>query len=633
MILIAKGKFSQPRGGAWQEPEESRYEAPAAQSTAVKKSKSRSTSQARTRKVLLICLCAVAVVLLITAIVGIWFFMRATADDGLILNNVTAAGINLGGMTKEEAAATLHKATDHTYTEQDMVVELPDIILNFSPADTGAKLDVEAVVEDAYNYGHTGTREEKEQAKQAAQTTVHHIALLNYLELNTEVIRTALDNYGANFNSTYTESTITLEGDAPILDSSDENFDPDAPCQTLVLYLGTPGRKLDMDDIYDQVLDAYSFNQFLVTAEMENEEKIPDEIDLLGLHDQYSCESVDAVMDPETYEVTPEIYGYTFDLENAQVLMEEAQYGDTIRIEMEYIVPDTLHEELSGMLFRDVLASYETKHTNNANRNTNLELACAAINGIVLEPGDVFDYNKALGKRTEEAGYKYADAYSGGQTVKELGGGICQVSSTLYYCTLIADLEIVSRTAHSYVSSYMPMGMDATVSWGGPEFRFKNNFNYPIRIEAEVSGGYVKVKLIGTDEKDYYVKMEYEVLNTYSPTTVYEEISADNNPKGYKDGEVIATAYTGYNVQTYKLKYSKDTDELLSKEEDQLSKYKKRDKTIAKLVTTTTTPTDAPVEPTPTEAPAATEAPATTPTEAPAATEAPPPAATEAPTA
>ena len=181
MILIAKGKFSQPRGGAWQEPEESRYEAPAAQSTAVKKSKSRSTSQARTRKVLLICLCAVAVVLLITAIVGIWFFMRATADDGLILNNVTAAGINLAAMTKEEAAATLHKATDHTYTEQDMVVELPDIILNFSPADTGAKLDVEAVVEDAYNYGRTGTREEKEQAKQAAQTTVHHIALLNYL--------------------------------------------------------------------------------------------------------------------------------------------------------------------------------------------------------------------------------------------------------------------------------------------------------------------------------------------------------------------------------------------------------------------------------------------------------------------
>ena len=182
-----------------------------------------------------------------------------------------------------------------------------------------------------------------------------------------------------------------------------------------------------------------------------------------------------------------------------------------------------------------------------------------------------------------------------GKTVQTLGGGVCQVSSTIYYCCLIADLEIVNRLPHSYVSSYMPMGMDATVSWGGPEFTFKNNTNYPLRIETWVADGYVHCKLIGTDEKDYYIVMEYEVTGSSSPDTVYEEYPEDNK-EGYKDGEVIQTAYRGYWVNTYKCKYDKETDELISRDFDRQSVYKKRDKIIAKIVRETEPPaTEAPV--------------------------------------
>ena len=397
----------------------------------------------------------------------------------------------------------------------------------------------------------------------------------------------------------------------PELDASKETFDPEAPGQTLVIEMGNPGRYLDIEKLYNQVLDAYSFNVFEVTADMTKEEDIPEEIDLAALYEEYCSEPVDAAMDKETYEVTPEIYGYGFDLDAAQAMLEAAVYGDTIEIQLEYIKPEVLGEELSGLLFRDVLGSYETAHTSDKNRNNNLTLACAAINGIVLEPGETFDYNKALGKRTAENGYKAAAAYSGGLTVQELGGGICQVSSTLYYCTLVADLEIVDRSPHSYVSSYMPMGMDATVSWGGPEFKFKNSTDYPIRIEAEVSGGYVKVKLIGTDTKGYYVKMEYEVTNTVYPITETVEIPADNNPNGYTDGQVIATAYTGYTVKTYKCKYDKETDELITRDFDRTSTYKYRNKQIASIVTATEPPVQA------TEPPAETTAPTTAPTEAP----------------
>jgi len=140
----------------------------------------------------------------------------------------------------------------------------------------------------------------------------------------------------------------------------------------------------------------------------------------------------------------------------------------------------------------------------------------------------------------------------------------------------------------------MDMGMDATVNWGGPHFTFKNNTNYPIRIETWVADGYVHCRLVGTDEKDYYIKMEYEIIDSVSATTVYEEYP-ENNPEGYRDGQVIQTAYKGYWVNTYKNKYDKETDELIVREFDRMSSYKKRDKIVVKIIQTPP-PTEAPAE-------------------------------------
>lgn len=561
---------------------------------------------AKNRKIILISVCSVAVVLLISAIVCIWYFFGWPTNDGLILNNVMVGGINLGGMTRDEAAATLHEATDHTYTQMDMVIELPDTTLNLTPANTGAQLDVDAVVGEAFAYGRVGSYKEREAIKEASLVTTHHIPLLNFLNLDLEYIKGELDAYGNSYNSIYNPSKVEFDIDAPVLDAADGKFKENAPCQVMTLTIGTPGRHLDMDVVYDQILDAYSFNHFLVTTKPEYPEKLPEPLDVKALHKEYRIEPVDAHLDPETYEVIPEVYGYDFDLEAALRKMESAKYGDTVEIPFRYLLPEVHGSELSALLFRDVLGAYETKHTGDENRNTNLRLACATINGMILGAGETFDFNTAVGERTSAAGYKSADAYSSGETVKTLGGGICQVSSTLYYCTLIADLEIVQRSPHSYVSSYMPMGMDATVSWGGPHFSFKNSTNYPIRIEAKVEDGLVKIQLIGTDEKDYYVEMEYEVIGSQSPETIYKEMYPDN-ANGYKDGEVITSSYKGYTVRTYKLKYDKETKELIIREEDRVSKYKKRDKVIAKIIPY---PTEAPPAPAPEEPAPADPAPA-----------------------
>ncbi|MBR3973687.1 MAG: VanW family protein [Oscillospiraceae bacterium] len=562
------------------------------------KSYARKPVRNKGRAVTVATLCIATVLLVAAILFCVWMTISGGLDDGLILPNVSVAGVDLGGKTPEEAAAALHQATDKTYTQQDMVVELPDTTLTLSPADTGASLNVESAVEAAYNYGRDGSFSENRKIRQEAANNPHALDLTGHMTLDTAYIEGLLKEYCEGFNSEFSPSSAVVNGNVPVLDSADETFDMEAEGQTLVLTTGTPGRYVDPEKLCKTVLDAYSSNVFQVTVDTEEEETLPESLaaEVLEFYETHSQEPVDATMDMTTFEVSHEVYGYSFDLEAVLTQLEEAAYGETIEIPFQMVAPENTKESLEGVLFRDVLASYETKHTNNSNRNTNLTLACAAVNGYVLNPGDTFDYNKVVGKRTKEAGYKTADAYSGGKTVQTLGGGICQVSSTIYYCTLIADLEIVTRTAHSYTSSYMPLGMDATVSWGGPEFRFKNNTNYPIRIEAEVSGGYVKVKLIGTDEKDYYIEMEYETLSNTYATTVYEE-HAPNNPEGYKDGQVIQTAYNGCTVQTYKCKYDKETKELISREEEALSKYKKRDKIICKIVT----------EPAPTEAPAATE--------------------------
>ncbi len=548
------------------------------------------SSVGKNRKIMLISICSVAAVMLIGAISVVWYLFGRDPNDGKILNNVMVAGINLGGMTPEEATAALHRATDNTYTVENMVIELPDTILEFSPSDTGAKLNVEAVVEEAFSYGRRGSLEERRNALESSMTTDHPIALLPYLGLNLEYIRGQLDNYGQGFNSTYAPSSAVVKGEIPVLDASKEGFDLNNPCQTLVVNLGMPGRYVDINQVYNRVLDAYSFNTFLVQVKMQEAEKLPEEIDLEALYAEYVSNPVNAFLDPETYDVVPEVYGYHFNLENALEQMEQTSYGGSFEIPFEYIHPELDGETLKSMLFRDVLGYCETEHTKDENRNTNLRLACEAINGTILYPGEVFDYNTVVGKRTAEKGYKPAAAYSSGKTVQSLGGGVCQVSSTIYYCTLIADLEIVNRLPHSYVSSYMPMGMDATVSWGGPEFTFKNSTNYPIRIDATVADGYVKVTLMGTDEKDYYIQMEYEIIGVEYPTTVQEEY-APGNSEGYRDGQVIQTAYTGYTVNTYKCKYDKQTNELISRDFDRLSKYKKRDKIVAVVVAPTEPPT------------------------------------------
>mgnify|MGYP002965780472 CR=1 FL=1 len=142
-------------------------------------------------------------------------------------------------------------------------------------------------------------------------------------------------------------------------------------------------------------------------------------------------------------------------------------------------LPAVTAEELEQVLFRDVLGEAKTHVSGSAGRIGNVKLSAQIINGLVLNSGETFSYNGSVGKRTADRGFKPAPAYVKGETVDEIGGGICQTSSTIYYAVLHTNLKIVERRAHRFNTGYVPEGMDATVYYGQTDFRFENSTDYP----------------------------------------------------------------------------------------------------------------------------------------------------------
>ena len=332
------------------------------------------------------------------------------------------------------------------------------------------------------------------------------------------------------------------------------------------------------------------------------------------IHDAVAGSMKNAGYDAVTDSITPEQAGAEFDVAEAQSLLDAASPGETVEIPADIQQPHVTAAELKDVLFRDVLGQCRTHVSGTSARINNVKLSAAACNGVVLNTGDVFSYNATTGQRTTAKGYQAAPAYVGGETVDEVGGGVCQTSSTIYYACLRANLEITERYAHRYVPAYIDWGMDATVSWGGPDYKFTNNTDYPIKIVATYSGGYLTVKILGTNVDGTYVKMTNEVLSKTNWETVYKD--DETLPAGTE--KVTTTPYTGYKVKSYRNVYSAD-GKLISSTYEATSDYKVRNKVISRgpalpeqPETPVTGPAETPVE-TPTQTPEETTPSTTTP--------------------
>ena len=329
------------------------------------------------------------------------------------------------------------------------------------------------------------------------------------------------------------------------------------------------GRALDREGLAQALMSAPE------TVEAPWETVEAQALDLEAMADSFTSEPSQARYDKETGQVVDGEVGVTVDAEAARLVLESAAAGETVQLPADITFPEMTAQELEAVLFRDLLGTTTTTVSGTSVRRNNVRLSGEAVNGTILNDGEEFNYNQVVGERTVERGYGAAATYVNGETVDTVGGGICQTSSTVYLAALLSNLEIVERYNHRYWPGYITLGMDATVSWGGPEFRFKNNTGYPIRIDVGYQNSQLTVSIYGTKTDDTYVEMTREVLSTTSYEVEYVE--TDQLPYGTQQQK--QNGYTGYVVQTYRNVYSGDGT-LISSTPEAKSTYSSRNQII-----------------------------------------------------
>lgn len=237
-------------------------------------------------------------------------------------------------------------------------------------------------------------------------------------------------------------------------------------------------------------------------------------VDMDFVVEKVCVEPSNATLDPQNgYAIVDAVTGVSFDRELAQERLDRAEEGSTVVVDLDYTEPEISTQDLADHLFKDRLATYTTQAAGISNRTMNISLAAEKCNGTVLLANDVFSFNNMVGEQTAETGFQMANGILNGQIVQVYGGGICQVSSTIFAAALYANLEIVERWNHDFVSSYIPAGVDAAVAWAALDFRFANNNAYPLKMEVSYVNGNLTVDLWGTKTDDAVVELATETVS------------------------------------------------------------------------------------------------------------------------
>ena len=516
----------------------------------------------------------IAVIIVAIAAIGVvgGFILGngSTIHPGMVLGDVS-----LAGMTESEAAAMLAASGWDSRDFGSTSVKLPaGCEFTVSAKDAGLTLDCRQAAAAAYAYGH-------------GKNPVTNLI---------EYFKCILGKAGIN-------DVISADGGDELMDIIDaetkelnellsKGYTVDAEAGTLSMIKGAAKQELDKAALAKAICDALNAGEESVSFEISCTEE--ESFDFDAVRDEIFTEPKDAGYDAEKQEIVQSVIGVDLDTAKAKELWSKAAAGELLVIPLELTKPELTLENVSGELFSDLLGSQKSKYaSSSASRANNVDLAADKINGVVLNPGEEFSYNDTVGKRTTEAGFKAAGAYSGGKVVNEVGGGICQVSSTLYCAALYANLEITVRSEHYFGVDYLPAGLDATVSWGGPEFKFKNNRDFPIKIVTKHANRELTVEIWGTDVDGSYVEMDY----------------------------TTGGASGGYTADTYRSVYAKDGT-LISRTKEAHSFYHYH---------TEETETSESPKPSESTAPSASPTPSTAPSESPKPSEAPKPSEEPAP--
>lgn len=444
-----------------------------------------------------------------------------------IITGIYIKGVEVAGLTKEQA---IEKVTNefNNVLPNNLTVVHGEYETQLNLDDLGANLNIEEAVDRAYNIGRDGN------IFKNMGTIIKNLVSVNDLDLNvtvnTEQCTSILNDISTKLPDTVVQSSYYVEGNK------------------LIITRGKSGNVVDVtpsiENIKNKIQDlTYASSKIeLVTVA-----KDPDAIDIDKIHNEIYKEPVNAYYTTNPYVVYPHENGVDFNIsvDEAKAMLNEVK--DEYEIPLKYTAPSVTTNMIGTEAFPDLLAKFSTNYNaRDTDRTTNLRLAAEKINGTVLMPGETFSYNTVVGERTIAAGYKEAAMYQNGEVVDGLGGGICQISTTLYNAVLYSNLEIVERRNHQFVPSYAKAGRDATVVYGSIDFKFKNTRNYPVKILCTVSGGVAKCEIYGLKENPDY---DVEITSRVTETTA-TSIKSETYKTVRQNGQVISSERI--NKDTYK---------------------------------------------------------------------------------
>ena len=446
-------------------------------------------------------------------------FSVININNSKILNGISINGIDVSNMTKEQAIDTISKIIDNKlkssikiyYDEDKEETENDDISYetNLDVSTLDVEYDISLAVNQAYNIGRIG----------------------NIFENNFNILNIMLNKKDIKLDMTIEEENLskiinTVSSNLPNkLVQSSYYIEDDS----LIITKGTKGNIIKEEEFKKNLLK-------LLKNILETKQDIivpieyvePKDINIENIYNDVHKEPKDAYYEENPFKVYKEIQGIDFDKEKAKITIAEDSNKTEYEIKLKYTDAKIKLEDLDIDIFQDLLGSYSTRYDErNKDRTNNLNLASEKINEIILSPGEEFSYNKIVGKRTISAGYKESKIYSNGLVVDGLGGGICQISSTLYNAVVLANLEVTERHNHQFVTSYVDTGRDATVVYGSKDFKFINNRTYPIKIRMSVNSGIAKVEIYGIkEETEYNINFDLETVSIIDYTTKYQEDSS-----------------------------------------------------------------------------------------------------------
>lgn len=544
-------------------------------------------------KIIIISIVSIIILLIVMFLCSI--FALLNMNNNKIIKGITINQISIEDLTKEEALEKIEEEVNKNL-EKDINVKYNDFEYSIKLAQIEVKYKIEEAVEKAFNTGRS-----------------NNIFIDNYTILKTRFKKENLDlEYEYNeklLNEIIDDITVKIPGAV---------VEPSYYIENEKLYIskGTKGNTIKKEALKKEILDRVEKekNEDIILEIYEVE---PGNIDIEKIYNEVYTEPKDAYYTKDPFEIFPHVNGINFDKEAAKEILEQDK--EEYEIPLIITTPKITTNKIGTEAFPDMLSTFSTRYdASNTPRTTNLKLAMQKLNGVVVSPGETFSYNKTLGKRTAEAGYKEAGGFAGGKVVQTLAGGICQISSTLYDAVVYANLDIVERHNHMFLAGYVGAGKDATVVYGTYDFKFKNTRKYPIMIKTSIGSGVAQISIYGVKEEvEYEVEISSKILSYIPYKVVYE---TDNSLASGKE-KVAQNGMNGCKSITYKilkLNGAQVSSTVLSTDTyDPMNKIIKRGpsktietSTVPKEETTKTEP-----EPTPETEPTPTPAPEPTPTE------------------